>query len=306
MDESLIETANDLIARVNGNTWVPPADWNSVSAAFSERGRGKKYWKTYSRKQNILYFYGPLDFTVFFLPDTVVHQALKSQPALRQCIAFMEIPEGKLKRRNIVPPEEYLKRFQGIFANVFNVAILPCKGVGGNIENLNRMKLLFNQFSPVHFQTTQKQHDLLNQLAEEVKYIVTDTVRKEKRAGAAFEKERDVSKVLDPVVQSFFKNKGFAAAATQFKGLWRNPNCDHVFTKKGTQWPTTIFVELKCDVDIKAPLVQVSEDLAADFSAAVLQIHVPSKPTKEPELAFEAKKRMEKSVPVRYIEVESW
>ena len=306
MDAISLQEVNDLIGRVNGNQWDTPSDWTPVPAAFSTRGRGRKYWKSYSRKEKILYLYGPLDFTVFFLPDTVVQQTLKSQSELRHCIAFMEIPSEKLRMRNKFPSDQYLRRFQGIYANVFNIAVLPCKGVDGKIENLSRMKILFDQFSPDLFQMEQKHHDYLNQLAEEVEGVVADIVRKELRKGTAFKKERDVSRIFDPVVQSLFESKGFTVAATQFKGLWRFPNCDHVFVQKEKKWPERLFVELKCDVDIKAPLVQVSEDLAAVSSAAVLQIRVPSKPTKEPELVSEAKKMMENSLPVKYIEVKGW
>ena len=306
MDAISLKEVNGLIGRINENNWDSPSNWISVPAAFSTRGHGGKYWKSYSRKDNTLYFYGPLDFTVFFLPDTVVHQTLKSQPALRQCIAFMEIPEEKLKRRNKFPSDQYLRRFQGIYANVFNIAILPCKGVAGKIENLSQMEILFGQFSPNLLQTEKKHHDLLNQLAKEVERVVADTVRKEVERGVVFEKERDVSRILDPVVQFLFERKGFTAAATRFKGLWRNPNCDHVFAQNEKKWPERLFVEFKCEVDIKAPLVQVSEDLAADTSGAVLQIRVPSRPTKEPELVSEAKKMMENSLPVKYIEVKGW
>jgi hypothetical protein len=305
-DAVSIQDVNDLIGSINGNNWESPQDWTPVPAAFSTGGRGRKYWKSYSEEQGILYLYGPLDFTVFFLPDTVVHQTLDSPPALRHCVAFMEIPPEKLKMPERYPSDHYLRRFQGIYANVFNIAILPCEGVGGKIENLSRMKILSDRFSPLQFQMAQKHHDVLNQLSEEVKRVVTDIVGEEMRKGAVFAKERDVAGILDPVVQSFFREKGYKTAPTQFKGLWRNPNCDHAFAKDGNQWPERLFVELKCDVDIKAPLVQVSEDLAADAFAAVLQIRVPSKPTREHELASVAKRRMESCLPVRYIEVKGW
>jgi len=306
MDNTMTESINALIAKINGKDWKAPSDWTSVPAAFSTAGRGKKYWKSYSREENTLYFFGPLDFNTFFLPDTVVHQTLQLKHPVKRCIAFMEIPEEKLKRRNISPPDAYLSRFQGIYWGVFSIAILPCKGLAGNVENLNRMKILFNRFSPTRLQGAQEHHELLARLVQETRVVVAEAVEKQIQGGVSFKKERDVSVTLDPVVQSFFKGKGFRPTATKFKGLWRNPNSDHAFVKAGNGWPGKLFVELKCDVDIKAPLVQVSENLAADSSAAVLQIRVPSKPTKEPDLVSLAKKRMAESLPVRYIEIQGW
>ena len=306
MNSILLDEVNDLITKINGNSWNPPTDWVSVPAKFSTKGHGKKYWKSYSQNQKILYFYGPLDFTVFFHPDTAVHQTLIAPSSLQYCVAFMEIPEKKLKRQDRFPSEKYLQRFQGIFAGTFRTVILPCRDVGGSPEDLIQMKLLVDQFSPIGFQMDQKQHDFLNDLAEEAKHVVTNTVKKEKEKGTVFKKESDVDRILETVIYSLFARKGFTAAETRFKGLWRNPKSDLLFNQEGNQWPEKVFVEFKCDVDIKAPLIQVSEDLATGASSAVLQIRVPSKPTNEPELVSAAKKRMEESLAVRYVEVEGW
>lgn len=306
ISSTLIEKANALIEAANGGHWHPPSNWSPVPAAFSRKGRGRKYWKTGLTNDGVWYFYGPLDFTVFFLPDTVAHQSLQMKPPSPKGIALMEIPEHKLKRENLFPPEAYLRGFQGIFADVFNIAILPCSGLDGNVLKLDRANMLFDSFSPLQPKVIQEQHRILDQITAETKRVVTETVKQEKGRGALFKKEKDVASVLEPVVNELFTDMGYAAAETRFKGLWRSPNCDHVFTRNGRQWPEAVFVEFKCDVDIKAPLVQVAEDLASAPEAAVLQVRVPGKPTGAPALVAEAKRKMEASLPVRYIEVAGW
>jgi hypothetical protein len=319
MNTILFKEVNDLIAKINGNSWNPPSDWNSVPHGFATRGHplqhkfspgghGKKYWKTYSQNQKILYLFGPLDFVHFDLPDTVVHQTLREPSSLHCSIAFMEIPEKKLKSHNKFPSNEYLQRFQGIFASVFRTGILPCREIDGEVKELIRMELLLDKFSPIEFKMDQKHHDFLNDLAEEAKHLVIGTVKKQKEKGPVFKDERDVERILESVLCSLFTRKGFTEPKPKpkFKGLWRSPKSDHLFTQKGNQWPKKVFVEMKCNDNPKVPLVQVSENLATGASTAVLQIRVPSKPTKEPEFVSEAKKRMEESLAVRYVEVEGW
>lgn len=119
-------------------------------------------------------------------------------------------------------------------------------------------------------------------------------------------KSREAEAVVRPVITQVLAGLGFnpeSRSAWRFPAFWRNSETDGLWRRTDGRFPATLALEVKVNEDSEAPLCQAFDDLGR-FDA-VLYVRLLSETTRtgmqKREGMHEAMKRVETTLPVRYI-----
>lgn len=319
-----MRTHHDLIARVQHvldlvrqGQW--PTSFKSVPAGFTAgTARSAKYKCTHWPEPDILIVYGPLDFATFALPDTAVYQRLVAEPPVKCAVAFMHPfmdPAERARRSGSAPTPEYLARVQGALGGAFQVALIPCEHRGPDPLNPDSVVPLF-PFDPANLVISDDKRTHLDKLADALQHAVQNTVdsivekpiREKLLSGTVLDEREEATPLVENAIRDLL-SRDFYPPEKEFtvNGLWRPAKADLYFESRNTTWPRHLLIEVKSKEDPKWPIVQVTEALAYDDNAAVIQIRLwprqeEARWNKKSTITIinDAKKLMEGTVAVRY------